>query len=834
MTKNEIFFNKIKRGISTAVACCILAASWLPVSAPVYADETPEIYDSGTAEPGDFTPTPTPDEGYEQETPSPTAEVTEVPTETPGEDPTETPGGATPEPVTPEDGVPSLVCDKGYAAVSLDGEWVKAEYGNVDIYGNYDGTQIGRGDSFTVPGVVCSGNEVMILEKHFRLSGFDNDESRVLLRVNRIMYDAKIYVNGTFVKQIEFSYIGDKIDISEYVFAGDNSLNIAVASGTNSVYKAGNALGIDGSVTLENRQKISIEKIQIDPAESGSVRIKVTVDVDGDFEGQEKLDVNIYELGLSENGVGATHKGVGFGEETVAANATEIVFDVALRDFTDSKKWSPDNPFLYEADLTLAGISKKVVFGIREVSVGDSETYLSINGKRVFMSGITLDYAIISRLGICTEKNIRSFVSEVKKLGVNTIKGRGVVFSPAWHTVCDEAGILLISEYPLGIVVDGIDGESDAEKFIGDIEAAASSCYNYASCVIWDLAGEDFPVDNLAKAVAKIAKTDKYGRPFSTGLSKPSGAGFVVECDVSQLGRDFFIGDLEPEEPLMHTAKALDWNVSDTKSVRIVTKMFGNVLTRRTDDDFPTESGSWWSKTLEMLGTDDIDKGFSEVLCSVIEYWRSSRKYGGIILPCEVVEAAIRDSFYTGGNSAAAGSGKFFNESFEKALKNGFSTIGVNIKSHIVTGGRGDTFDVDVAVTNNSNSDLETVKVHFTVSVGQKVIYDEIKQYDSLKALGDYEKGRDDIEIHRFSFTVPKSIKDGTEMIISATVDGSGETVSTRNAVISGGETYEAPYSQMAVIITALGAGAIILIGLTISLFRSGAFNIKRRKKEKR
>ncbi len=829
MAENKSFLKGIKKGISIIAACSILAAACVPLSASyVFADETEPGYEETTPDEG--LPTATPDDGGEYETEEPTLDVTETPEETP----TETPGPATPEPKGPDAGVPELKCGNGYAAVSLDGDWIKAEYGNVDVYLSYDGTGLGRGDSFIVPGVVRGGSEVMLLEKTFYVSSFDEKESKVFLNVSRMMYDAKIFVNGTFVDSFDFSYIGEKIDISEFLLEGDNRLNIAVASGSNSVYKAGNTLGIDGSITLENRQAVSIDKVKIGAVVDGSINIKVSLDIAKDYDAREKLAVNVYELGIAENGVGATHKGVGFSEETLDANAAEIDIKVALRDFTDSKRWSPDNPFLYEADFAIGDISKKVVFGIRTVTTGQSDMYLSLNGERVFLSGITLDYAIIARLDLCTEKNIRSFVSEIKKLGVNTVKGRGVVFSPAWYSVCDEAGVFLISEYPLGLVVDGIDSDSDANDFLADIEAFAASCCNYASCIIWDLAGEDFPVLNLSKAIEKIGKIDSQGRPFSTGLSKPFSEGCIVECDVSQLGRDFFIGDLYgEEEPLLHTTRAIDWDLSETKAVRIATMMFGNVLTRRTDTDFPTESDSWWKKTLELLGTDDIDKAYSEILCSVIEYWRSSRKYGGIILPCEAVEAAIKETYYTD-SGASTEADSFFNDSFKTVLKNGFSKIGVNIRSHVVTGGRGDTFDVDVAVTNNSNRDLETIKVRFTVSVGQKVIYDEVKQYDSLKALGDYEKGRDDIEIHRFSFTVPKSYKDGTEMVFSAAIVGSEETVSTRNAVINGGETYEAPYSQTAVIISALGMGAIILIGLAISLFRSGAFNIKRRKKEKK
>lgn len=834
MKNNGFLFKGIKRGLIMLVACAVLAAACVPKVKIVFAESDPEEYsESETLEVYD---TETPEETELDETPQPTEEETVVPeTEIPTEEVTETP---TPEPTAPpeyaEDGTQYLQCDSKYAKVTLDGTWTKEKKSIADFQ-YYDGSPSKYGENFTVPGIVCDGSEAILLEKNFYLTGFDPEESTVLLGFNRLMYNARIYVNGELIAEREYSYISEKLDITNYVLDGENALSIMLTSGENSVYKAGYGLGIDDSVTLESRRAVSIEKVLIDPIdEDGTVQMRVTAFMDKNLTTEEKLDVNVYELGIFENGKGAIHKGVGFAEETVLPNekgkTVEVVLRVNLRDFNESKKWSPSNPFLYEADFTIDGISRKLVFGIRSVEINEDDIYVSLNGNQVFLAGITLDYKLLSELKVSTEAEIRSFITGIKKLGVNTIKGSGLVFSPTWYKVCDEAGILLISEYPLGLVVDGLDCATNAKSFARDISGFVETCYNYASCIVWDIAGEDLEVTNLDSVIKTIREYDKYNRPVSTGLTEPDGSGSLVECDVSQLGGDFFLRDFDEDEPLLHTTKELDWSIKEAKAARVVTLMFDNILSRRSDADFPSENDSWWKKTLKTLGTDDYQKGFEKILWVTIEYWRTSRKYGGIILPCEVVEAAISDAYFSDGLAGAAPEG-YFNDGFKSVLKNGFSQIGVNIESYIATGGRGDSFAVSVALTNNTNEELETVEVVFTLSVGQKIVYQETKQYDSLSKLG--ASGRD-IERHKFSFTVPKSIKDGTELVLSATIVGTGETISTRNTYIEGGDTYESPYSETAVIITVVAVGTVVLIAFVTSLVRIRAFNVKQKKQEKK
>lgn len=121
-----------------------------------------------------------------------------------------------------------------------------------------------------------------------------------------------------------------------------------------------------------------------------------------------------------------------------------------------------------------------------------------------------------------------------------------------------------------------------------------------------------------------------------------------------------------------------------------------------------------------------------------------------------------------------------------------------------------------MSVINDMNVDLKNAVATFEIKNSIGTISTEKKEYDSLKKLG--TPGRD-VMTREFAFTIPQTIKDNEEIELIITVDYAGmQTVRTKKIVVNGGEPYEAPYSQIAVILTlvavtlVIGASAIIAL----------------------
>jgi len=119
-------------------------------------------------------------------------------------------------------------------------------------------------------------------------------------------------------------------------------------------------------------------------------------------------------------------------------------------DVPKPKLWGPENPALYEAEVTLASGDKAMDrttarFGIRAIAVSP-ERGLTINGVPIKLKGACLhaDNGILGAAAI-DRAEIRK-VEIMKGYGYNAIRMGHQMFSPAFIDACDEAGILLIDE----------------------------------------------------------------------------------------------------------------------------------------------------------------------------------------------------------------------------------------------------------------------------------------------------------------------------------------------------------------------------------------------------
>ncbi|MBP1587147.1 MAG: hypothetical protein ILO53_01935 [Clostridia bacterium] len=848
---------------------------------------------------------------------------------------------ATPAPDFAEDGTQYLHCRNATPAeVRLNGAW-NAERKTLEQYEQYNGEALQAGRLFPVPGTGYEDAEALLLEKTFYIDGFgdgfawdgerndegsqggqddrddadsdtpdnenpdapdnetDNDTNdsdndtdndapattgRIFLRMSGTLYEPKIFINGQPVTAARFSYGEIIADVSDFVKDGANTLSVILRNGRESVYGCGEVMGIDGDVVLSYGPGAYVERVNAIPdVDSGEVTLEVAVyDPKGVLNG-EKLEVNIFELGVFENGEAAIHNGAGTDAVIIhregAGSVSVFRLHVRLRSFDEKKRWTPEVPFLYEAVVTAGGLETNLIFGMRSAAV-DENRYVTLNGNALFISGITVDRAFLAETGLGTgaeDREIAAFFDEIKGFGINTVKADNMIFPSRWYDAADKAGILLISEYPLGTAENA--GKS-AAYFRNEITGLARSLFNHPSHVIFDAAADGAVVPGIAE-VAEELLASEYAVPVNIGLTEPASGNYVIGCNVSILGADTYPGDLPVEAPhLNNMPESVSWSIRTAEGAGIVTSLTDRILVTRGGEYASAESADWWAVETGLAGrsntsetgnpsgtsepsgagnsadtnnSSDADAALSGqsgrsgpvpppagksprevlsdyygVLRDMLAYWRTSRKYAGIILPVNVVKTGLTEAAVPGD---AAGGGLFRSE-FEAALGNAFAPIGLNIEAYSVEAERGGRVAVDVAVTNNTPSDLGTVEVTFTLASGSTVLYQETKQYDSLKKLG--TPGRD-IMRREYSFEMPRSIRDGTVVTLTAHLVVNGRTVeSYRIAEVSGGATYEAPYSDTIVATVTAALGLLIFGAVAIAFFMSRNYDKRTRKQAAR
>lgn len=198
-----------------------------------------------------------------------------------------------------------------------------------------------------------------------------------------------------------------------------------------------------------------------------------------------------------------------------------------------AKLWSPENPYLYDLQLTLLNKEGKEIdrvssyFGMRKISVEakDGLKYIFLNNKPVFQYG-TLDQGWWPD-GLHTPPSEEAMIFDIvktKEMGFNMIRKHIKVEPDLWYYHCDQLGMLVWQDMPSGMAIEqngndkpfhlqhvgrnGPDLYRDAEsaaQFEWELRRMIDQHYSMPSIVTWVPLNEGWG----QYATARLAKTIK-------------------------------------------------------------------------------------------------------------------------------------------------------------------------------------------------------------------------------------------------------------------------------------------------------------------------------------
>jgi beta-galactosidase/beta-glucuronidase len=188
--------------------------------------------------------------------------------------------------------------------------------------------------------------------------------------------------------------------------------------------------------------------------------------------------------------------------------------------------WSPDDPFLYDVEITLrwwndpTRVHDRVrsYFGMRSIDVGpdDSGTMrLRLNGKPLFQIG-TLDQGFWpdGLYTAPTDEALRYDIEITKRLGFNAIRKHVKVEPDRWYYWCDRAGLLVWQDMPSGDAFTG-DGRSEitrspesAARFERELTRLIEGRSNHPCIVTWVLFNEGWGQYDTARLTELIRTLD--------------------------------------------------------------------------------------------------------------------------------------------------------------------------------------------------------------------------------------------------------------------------------------------------------------------------------------
>ncbi|MGH0052701.1 MAG: glycoside hydrolase family 2 protein [Sphaerochaetaceae bacterium] len=312
---------------------------------------------------------------------------------------------------------------------------------------------------------------------------------RVFLHFEGIAYRTYVFLNGTVIGMHDGASTPFSMEITK-TLKEENRLIIAVdASRSKDRVPMDNTDwfnygGIYRDILLIRTPQTFIQNffIQLQPKSTNTVFVSVSLDKAID----SRAICHIAELGIEKEIVIRAGKG----ETTFAA---------------DLELWSPENPKRYEVEITAERDCVRDMIGFRDIHVQGLQILL--NGKPLFLKGISVheDHILLGKS--TNEQIIRDTISDVKEMNGNFIRLAHYPHSRHFSKIADELGVLLWEEIPVYWAINFTNKNTyaDAENQLSELIMRDR---NRASVIIWSVGNENPDTDaRLSFMTSLVHKT---------------------------------------------------------------------------------------------------------------------------------------------------------------------------------------------------------------------------------------------------------------------------------------------------------------------------------------
>ncbi len=274
---------------------------------------------------------------------------------------------------------------------------------------------------------------------------------RVQLHFGAVDYEATVWVNGTQVTTHKGGYDRFEVDVTPQLNGGTNEIVVRVydpTDGRGEKQPVGKQVNNPGGIFYTPSSGIW-QTVWLEPTASSSV---FSVDV------YPNLSNNTARVRVFGRGdvAGHTVLAEAMSGSTVVGSATGGFTEFSVP-VPNARRWSPDDPYLYNLRVSLRNASGATVdqvvnyFGMREVGTKlvDGVLRPTLNGEFVFQVG-TLDQGFWPD-GLYTAPTDAALASDLQKhkdLGFNMVRKHIKVEPARWFYHADRLGLLVWQDIP--------------------------------------------------------------------------------------------------------------------------------------------------------------------------------------------------------------------------------------------------------------------------------------------------------------------------------------------------------------------------------------------------
>jgi len=271
----------------------------------------------------------------------------------------------------------------------------------------------------------------------------------------------ELYCNNQFVGMSKDSRLPSEFDISEFISAGENIIEVIVLKWSDSTYIEDQDhwyhAGIYRDVTLYSRNRVYIEdfKVLADidlKSRQGLFSCEVKYNFNFNYVDQErrygKGPVENYEIEIQL----LDKEKVIYIDKRLAPNSYRINQYIVEFNYNilGVKPWSSENPNLYKLIINLKNSNgnileeKEQFIGFRNIKIEDRK--LLINGKPVMIKGVNRHESDdISGKTISRESMIKD-IKLLKQFNFNAVRTSHYPNDIIWYELCDLYGIYVLDE----------------------------------------------------------------------------------------------------------------------------------------------------------------------------------------------------------------------------------------------------------------------------------------------------------------------------------------------------------------------------------------------------
>ncbi|MBT9188883.1 beta-galactosidase GalB [Zobellia russellii] len=379
-----------------------------------------------------------------------------------------------------------------------------------------------------------------------------------------VMNNSKVYINGTYIGERPFGYMGFELDLTPYIkFGEDNVIAVRVApedlasrwySGAgiyrNTYLKINNPVHIPLWGTYITTPEVSNEK--------ATVKIETTVKNANGKKASVTLETKIID-GLN-NVVASSSQKI-----KLEKSSTKVVIDEIV--VNNPNRWGIENPFLYDV-VTQVKKANTVIdeyhstLGIRSISFDAKKGFL-LNEKPVEFNGVCMHHDLGPLGAAVNYRATERQMQIMQSMGVNALRTSHNPPSPEMLQICDKLGIVVLDEafdeWKIPKVINGYNKFFD-EWHERDLRDMIKRDRNHPSVVMWSIGNEIIEQREkdgwkVAKMLSDICHDEDHTRPTTAGFNNYPGAfknKLAYQIDIVGLNyKPFDYGEVIRENPDM-------------------------------------------------------------------------------------------------------------------------------------------------------------------------------------------------------------------------------------------------------------------------------------------